>query len=74
MRTPDQIKTDATARFNPWTQANGEITRQDILDFLTQLTPELDKAVALAAFLDQLPFLRPGEKERILDTLDSYET
>jgi hypothetical protein len=72
MRTAQQIKDDAIARYNGETQANGMLTRLDITDFLAQLAPEMDKVEELRAFLDELPFFRPGDKEKVLKDLKSY--
>lgn len=72
MRTAQQIKDDAVARYNGETQANGMLTRKDVSDFLAQLSPEMDKIEELRAFCDELPFFRPGDKEKLMKDLKSY--
>lgn len=72
MRTAQQIKDDATNRYNATKQANGMLTRLDIIDFLAQLSPEMDKKEELVAFIDELPFVTPHEKHKLLSDLASY--
>lgn len=72
MRTAQQILDDATNRYNPAIQANGMLTRLDIVDFLAQLAPEMDKKTELKAFLDECVFLRPVDRNRLMNDLKSY--
>ena len=72
MRTADEIKDGAIARYNDATKSYGMLTRKDIYDFLQQLAPEMDKVEELRAFLDELPFFRPGDKEKVMNDLKSY--
>lgn len=72
MRTAQQIKDEASARYNAATRSNGLLARHDVIDFLHQLSPDMDKRTELNAFLDEMPFVTPDVKDKLLQDLDSY--
>lgn len=72
MRTPQQIVDEASNKFNRASNGMGLLSRQDVLDFLSQLDPEADKIEALKTWIDTISFLTPLDKSRLLDDLPSY--
>jgi len=72
MRTIDQVKSDATARFNPNKGENGMVTRGDILDILEFYQDPRNEVTHVKAVLDDLSFVTTEEKDRILSDLLSY--
>lgn len=72
MRTAEQIKTEALSRYNPNTKTTGMLTRQDVVDFLEQVSPDKEKEDELMAFCDELPFMTAEDKQKLHKDLKSY--
>jgi len=73
MRTAQQIKDEASKRFNVTTQSNGLLARHDVIDFLAQLPQESDKRTELDAFLDEMPFVTGDVRNKLSQDLESYD-
>ena len=72
MPTAQDILERAQKRYNGATMGYGQLTREDVVDFIAQLSPELNKKDELNAFLSECTFLSPTDKNKLLNDLKSY--
>ena len=74
MPTAPEILESAGKRVNPFTQAQGYLTRNDIVEFLQSLgsIAPAEKFVKFQEFIQSAPFLNEKDKEKIINDYESY--
>jgi hypothetical protein len=71
-RTADEIIEQSSQAYNVGRQSTGFLSRIDLAEYISTLTPDADKRQAVSDFLDKCTYLTAEDRTKTLNDLPSY--